>query len=59
MRVGGMFEADVNRNPKQYAGTDDEHDANVISYLIDVLLPQRDAELAFDDPNPGEKALME
>lgn len=33
-----MIEADVNRDPSEYAQTNDQFDARLISYLIDVLL---------------------
>jgi hypothetical protein len=39
-----MFEADVNRDPEQYKYTDDEWDAAMISYLIDVVLLRRLAD---------------
>ena len=38
-----MIEADVNRDPKQYKVTSDERDAEMISYLIDVLLLRQKA----------------
>ena len=44
-----MLEADVNRNPEQYGETDDAKDAEMISYLIDVLLLHREAELPSDE----------
>ena len=39
-----MIQADVNRDPDQYAQTSDAFDARLISYLIDVLLLQHSAE---------------
>lgn len=33
--------AEVNRHPRQYTETDDEHDRRMIPYLIDVLLLQK------------------
>ena len=38
-----MVSARLNRNPKQYGETSDHHDQTLISYLIDVILLQRDA----------------
>lgn len=38
-----MVEACVNRDPEQYTGTSDEQDAEMISYLVDLLLLHRDA----------------
>ena len=39
-----MTRADVNRDRRQYSEKDDEKDARLISYLIDVLLLHRQAE---------------
>lgn len=37
-----MISADINREPAQYAGVSDERDAKLISYLVDLLLLQRE-----------------
>lgn len=39
-----MNRAEVSRDPEQYAGTSEELDARMISYLVDVLLLHRDVE---------------
>ena len=54
-----MFEADLNREPDQYDQTDDDHDAAMISYLIDVLLLDREADFPTDAADPGEAALQQ
>ena len=54
-----MFEADLNRDPDQYGETRDDHDAALISYLIDVLLLDREADFPTDAADPGEAALEE
>lgn len=54
-----MIEAEVNRDPQQYQETRDERDAEIISYLIDVLLLQRDAVFPSDEPSPETRALMQ
>lgn len=52
-----MVEADVNRNPKQYEETRDKYDAELISWLIDVLLLQQNADFPSDEPcSPALKA---
>jgi hypothetical protein len=38
-----MIAADVNRDPEQYKATNDERDAGMISYLVDVLLLHQEA----------------
>jgi len=50
-----MVGADVNRNPEQYAEASDRKDAKMISYLVDVLLLQRESEFPTDEP-AGEQA---
>ena len=54
-----MFEADLNREPEQYGQTDDDHDAAMISYLIDVLLLEREADFPTDAADRGEAALAQ
>lgn len=54
-----MIEATVNRDPQQYKETSDQRDAEIISYLIDVLLLQRDAAFPSDEPSPETRALMQ
>ena len=36
-------EADLNRDPEQYKNTDDQYDADMIPYLVNVLLLKRPA----------------
>ena len=52
-----MLAADVNRDPEQYSETSDERDAEMISYLVDVLLLRRDAVFPNDEPSPEKQAL--
>ena len=52
-----MVSADVNRNPDEYRCTDDDHDAQLIPYLINLLLLRRPAEFPATLPTPGEAAL--
>jgi hypothetical protein len=52
-----MVEADVNREPEQYRGTSDELDARMITYLIEVLLLQRESEFPGDGHDSGVSAL--
>ena len=54
-----MFEADLNRDPEQYSETSDVHDAAMISYLIDVLLLQQDADFPSDDADGECTALKQ
>lgn len=54
-----MIEADVNRDPKQYRETRNQHDAKMISYLIDTLLLQQEAVFPSDEPDPEKDALMQ
>lgn len=44
-----MIEAEVNRDPEQYAQTSDEFDARLIHYLIDVLLLRHEATYPDED----------
>ena len=53
-----MVEADVNRHPDQYTETDDDRDARLISYLIDVLLLAREAPFPGDEVDPQRQAIM-
>lgn len=52
-----MIEADVNRNPEQYTETNDERDAEMISYLVDVLLLHQEAVFPSDEPSSESQAL--
>jgi len=52
-----MLAADVNRDPEQYSETSDERDAEMISYLVDVLLLRRDAVFPNDEPSSEKQAL--
>lgn len=54
-----MVEATVNRDPQQYKETSDQRDAEIISYLIDLLLLQRDAAFPSDESSPETRALMQ
>jgi hypothetical protein len=52
-----IVEADANRDPEQYNETSDERDAEMICYLIDVLLLNRKADYPNDEPNPELRAI--
>lgn len=54
-----MIEADVNRDPEQYKETSDKRDAEMISYLIDVLLLHRPAVFPSDDPSIKKRVITE
>jgi hypothetical protein len=45
-----MVEAMVNRNVNQYTETEDNRDAMMISWLIDILLLRKESEYPRDDP---------
>ncbi|KHD11831.2 hypothetical protein PN36_16130 [Candidatus Thiomargarita nelsonii] len=53
-----MIEAYVNRDTEQYKETSDEIDAQMISYLVDVLLLHQQAIFPSDEPSPDKMALM-
>ena len=53
-----MLEADVNRDPEQYRETNDERDAEMISYLVDVLLLHQESIFPSDEPSSEKQALM-
>jgi len=53
-----MVEAGVNRNPEQYKETSDAQDAKMISYLVDVLLLQRDSAFPSSGLSAEERVLM-
>ena len=44
-----MISAEVNRDPEQYSQTNDEFDARLVSYLIDVLLLRHEASYPDED----------
>lgn len=52
-----MVEAEVNRDPEQYREENDERDARMIPYLIDVLLLHQLATFPSDEPSPEKRAL--
>jgi 8-oxo-dGTP diphosphatase len=54
-----MVQADVNRDPEQYEETSDVRDAKLISYLIDVLLLERDSEFPCGADDSADAAIME
>ena len=51
-----MVEADVNRDPEQYSETSDERDAEMIYYLVDLLLLNKEATYPSDEPSPELRA---
>lgn len=54
-----MVEADVNRDPEQYGETNDDRDAKMISYLIDVLLLKQNADFPSDEQNTEKRTLQQ
>lgn len=54
-----MVAADVNRDPEQYSEINDERDAAMISYLIDVLLLRQEATFPTAESSPEMEALVE
>jgi len=54
-----MYDADVNRDPEQYGETDDQFDAAMISYLVNVLLLHQDDEFPSEQPDPETRAIEE
>lgn len=52
-----MTSAVVNRDSEQYTETDDARDAEMISYLIDVLLLRRPASFPATQDSPEDQAL--
>ena len=53
-----IVEANVNRDPEQYQETSDDRDADMISYLVDVLLLHQDAVFPVNEPSSENSALM-
>jgi hypothetical protein len=53
-----MIEADVNQDPEQYKETSDEKDAEMISYLVDVLMLHQEAVFPSDEPSSEMQTLM-
>jgi len=49
----------VNRDPGQYRETSDARDAEMVSYLIDVLLLHREAAFSSEESCPEKNALMQ
>ncbi len=52
-----MIQAEVTRDTEQYTLTSDERDAEMISYLVDVLLLRRDANFPSNEPSHERSAL--
>lgn len=55
---GRLVGAHVNRNPEQYRGTDDEQDARLLEYVIDVVLLRRLVEFPADPDMPGPEVVQ-
>ena len=53
-----MVEAEVNRDPEQYRETNDDNDAKLIPYLIDILLLGRPAEFPLNGSSAEDRAAM-
>jgi len=53
-----LIQADVNRDPEQYTEPSDERDAEMILYLVDVLLLHRDVAFPSNVPSSEKSALM-
>jgi len=54
-----MIEADVNRDPEQWIENSAERDAEMISYLIDVLLLHQKVIFPSDDPSIEKRVVRE
>ena len=54
-----MIEADVNRDPEQWTENSAERDAEMISYLIDVLLLHQKVIFPTDDPSIEKRVVRE
>ncbi len=52
-----VLEADVNRDAEQYTETSDERDAEMISYLVDVLLLHQEANFPRSEPSSEKRSL--
>jgi hypothetical protein len=52
-----MRSAEVNRDPSQYTETDDHYDAELISYLVDVLLIRTAADFPAMYGSSSENAI--
>ena len=57
IRFGLLPEATVNRDPDQYGETRNARDAEMIGYLVDVLLLQKRAVFPSDESSPETRAL--
>ena len=53
-----MVEAEINRDDRQYSEKDDRKDAELISYLIDLLLLRRRSEFPAGDPSSESQAIQ-
>jgi len=53
-----LIQAEVNRDPEQYQNVDDKYDADLIYYLIDVLLLGRAADFPVNPASPLDGALQ-
>jgi hypothetical protein len=53
-----MVEANANRDPEQYKETSNERDAEMISYLVDVLLLHEKAIFPSDETSSDKQTLM-
>ena len=54
-----MIEVDVNRDPTQWTETSDERDAEMISYLVDLLLLHQHAVMPSDDLSKEKRVIRE
>jgi hypothetical protein len=54
-----MVEADLNRDPEQYKETDNNRDAQMISYLIDALLLRQDVPFPSEESDSDHRALAQ
>lgn len=52
-----MVSAEVNRDPSQYRETNDQQDAAMIAYLIDVLLLHQASVFPSDETSPETRAV--
>jgi hypothetical protein len=52
-----MVKAEVNRDPDQYSQTDDAYDAKMISYLVDILLLEKESIFPSTGGSPADQAV--
>lgn len=54
-----MIEVALNRNSEQYGQTNDDYDAKMVNYLIDVLLLDKASDFPSEEPGSDKQVLMQ